>query len=145
MAEAQAWLGLWFGCGNTCGTTSSHCSSLGGWGSDQAKQLWWGRRNSSTSVIGNFSCWVQRFCCSSDCSEFFLFQQLSLGSAQRAHASLCLEYFSPNKEKYSAVPLIYNRAISIQQKDTWNITGLRILCNLSHFSLCQGEYKKLKP
>lgn len=23
--------------------------------------------------------------------------------------------------------------------------GLRILCNLSHFSLCQGAYKKLKP
>lgn len=141
MAEAQASPGFWSGYGST---TSSHCSSHWCWGRDQAKQLWWGRRNSSMSIIANFSRWVQRFCFSSDCSAFFLCQQLSLGSAERAHASLCLEYFSPNKEKYSAVPLVYKRAILIQQKDTWNIMGLRILCNLSHFSLCQGAYKKLK-
>lgn len=109
--------------------------------SHHTKQLWWGTRNSSTCVIGNFSCWVQRFCCS---ICIFFFQQLSPGSIQRACAFLSLKYFPPNKENNSAVPLIYEQAISIQQKDTWNTMVLRILCNLSHFSHCQGAYKKLK-
>lgn len=120
----------------------AHSSSHWGWRGDQAKQLWWGRRNSSTSVIRNCSCWVQRFCCSSDCFAFPC--SSSCPQAQRRGcALLSLEGYSPGKGNYSAVPLIYT--ISMQQKDTWHIMVLRILCSLSHFSPCQEAYKKLKP